>query len=364
MVKALKQGGHDVKFISIHSYIQESYDVIKPTVLEYSRIFKLISKTCNYTKNKKILRGWPSVFKLWKEMKFFNPDVVIVRNFVPRSAIALLLGNLLGAGGILQEQLPKYRENTSFKKDYIKKIYKLLCNKPLVVVTPIKGNPEKYEDSDNRYYLPFTFDESLYESKKQNEEDVNKVSLITVGKFNMERKNHIGLLKSVASLREDHNIHLKLVGSLEDENDRNFQRIKSFISEKNMQDMVDISINMEYKNLQKEYSAHDLFVLPSFNEPAAVSPLEAMAAGLPVICSDTNGTKEYIIEGKTGYIFRSESQWDLDHKLDIAVSDQAKLKRMGECAATYVRQNHHPEQYCKRLVEIVKENFNNIQDSK
>ena len=45
--------------------------------------------------------------------------------------------------------------------------------------------------------------------------------------------------------------------------------------------------------------------LPSSDEPAAVSHLEAMSHSLPVICSDSNGTRCYIRQGENGYVFRT-----------------------------------------------------------
>ena len=47
-----------------------------------------------------------------------------------------------------------------------------------------------------------------------------------------------------------------------------------------------ILINNKPKNVQEIYKKHDLFVLPSVNEPASVSNLEAMSHGLAVITTD------------------------------------------------------------------------------
>ena len=46
----------------------------------------------------------------------------------------------------------------------------------------------------------------------------------------------------------------------------------------------------------------DLFLLPSEQESFGLAALEAMAAGVPVICSDTGGLPEVVEHGQTGYL--------------------------------------------------------------
>ncbi|MEM7056417.1 MAG: glycosyltransferase family 4 protein [Pseudomonadota bacterium] len=55
------------------------------------------------------------------------------------------------------------------------------------------------------------------------------------------------------------------------------------------------------------WSAADIFALPVDNiqETFGLVPVEAMAAGLPVVCSDWNGFKDTVIDGVTGYRTRT-----------------------------------------------------------
>lgn len=52
------------------------------------------------------------------------------------------------------------------------------------------------------------------------------------------------------------------------------------------------------------YRLLDVFVLPSVIEGYSLSILEAMALGLPVVCTDAGGNAEAVEEGVNGFLFR------------------------------------------------------------
>lgn len=56
------------------------------------------------------------------------------------------------------------------------------------------------------------------------------------------------------------------------------------------------------KDLQPDFAAADVFVLPTIYDPFSNACLEALAAGLPVITTNANGFSEIITEGTHGSI--------------------------------------------------------------
>lgn len=56
------------------------------------------------------------------------------------------------------------------------------------------------------------------------------------------------------------------------------------------------------KHVENYYSVADLFVLPTLYDPGAMSTLEALATGTPVITTSFDGTSEFIKEGENGFI--------------------------------------------------------------
>ena len=64
-----------------------------------------------------------------------------------------------------------------------------------------------------------------------------------------------------------------------------------------------------YEETARYYAAADLFVFPSFFEAMPVPPIEAMAAGLPVIASPVGGAVESIRDGETGvFVARDDAR--------------------------------------------------------
>ena len=87
------------------------------------------------------------------------------------------------------------------------------------------------------------------------------------------------------------------------------------------------------------YAAADAYVGPSLEDTFAQPPAEAMACGLPVITSITNGTAEIITDGVDGLILREPTDAaDLAAKIRLLLNDAGLRSRLGEQAARTAQQ--------------------------
>ncbi len=124
--------------------------------------------------------------------------------------------------------------------------------------------------------------------------DEHNPLLLFVGN-NWERKGLQTLLQTMAALRqrsEPH--HLLIVGK---GNPKNYMH---FIKKHSLSKQIHFVAPTE--QIERYYSAADLFVYPTLNDPFANVCLEAMACALPVITSKTNGASELIVDGWNGYL--------------------------------------------------------------
>ncbi|MBC7390264.1 MAG: glycosyltransferase family 4 protein, partial [Opitutaceae bacterium] len=76
----------------------------------------------------------------------------------------------------------------------------------------------------------------------------------------------------------------------------------------------------------------DVYVFPSYLDSWAMTVVEAMACGLPVIVSESTGAKDAVREGESGFIIPTGSLDSLKEKILFFYNNKNKIKEMGESA--------------------------------
>ena len=85
------------------------------------------------------------------------------------------------------------------------------------------------------------------------------------------------------------------------------------IDEMNNVRKEDIALPVD--SLIEAYKAADIFAFPSFIETFGIAIVEAMAAGLPVIVGDSDGSRDIIENGEWGLMFNPKDANDLADKI-------------------------------------------------
>jgi len=117
--------------------------------------------------------------------------------------------------------------------------------------------------------------------------------LLSVGDLN-KNKNHALVLEALARLR-DPGLHYIVCGrgSLK-------QALEEQARQLGLGDRVQF---LGYRNdIPDFYAMADIFVFPSFREGLSVSVMEAMASGLPVVCSRIRGNTDMVRQEENGYL--------------------------------------------------------------
>jgi glycosyltransferase involved in cell wall biosynthesis len=82
------------------------------------------------------------------------------------------------------------------------------------------------------------------------------------------------------------------------------------------------------------FAMSDIFVLPG---DGGLAINEAMAYGLPVICSTADGTeRDLVIEGRTGHFFKRGDAGELSARLATLLSSPESVRAMGKAAQDHV----------------------------
>ena len=144
----------------------------------------------------------------------------------------------------------------------------------------------------------FKTSDNLHKEKRDwlcEEFDIPKdaMILLSVGEVN-KNKNHRVIIEALGKLkRKDIYYVICGRGPMHDE----------YVSLANQLNISKQVILTGYRtDVADFYKAADVFVFPSFREGLPVAVMEAMASGLPVICSNIRGNTDLVDDGVTGLI--------------------------------------------------------------
>ena len=103
--------------------------------------------------------------------------------------------------------------------------------------------------------------------------------------------------------------------------------------------------------------AADVFCLPSHREGFGTSVLEASLLGLPIICSDTYGLKETIIDDVTGFRHGVKNVDAIHQAMRTLNLDAGKRKVMGAAGRDYVLSNFTAQQITEEWLKFYADIF-------
>ncbi len=84
------------------------------------------------------------------------------------------------------------------------------------------------------------------------------------------------------------------------------------------------------QELLDRYYSSDVFVFPPiWNEGFGLPPVEAMAAGLPVVATRSGTVQETVVDGQTGILVEKNHAGELARALLLLVKDDARREAMG-----------------------------------
>jgi len=106
--------------------------------------------------------------------------------------------------------------------------------------------------------------------------------------------------------------------------------------------------------LNEIYSSTDLFVFPTTNDGFGMVVLEALANGLPVLCSRNAGARDVIRDGLNGFVFDYDDEAYLQKLIQKCEQNQEMLARMRTHASMSIR-DYSWDKYHEGLIRILNE---------
>lgn len=143
--------------------------------------------------------------------------------------------------------------------------------------------------------------------------------ILSVGELN-KNKNHETVIKAISRLNCP-NVYYVICGQGVLMND-----LKKMINELGLIEKVKL---LGYRSDIAEISkASDAFVFPSFREGLSVALMEAMALGLPIICSNIRGNTDLIEEGYGGYLVKPDDVGEFEDRINKMIFNKTVRENM------------------------------------
>lgn len=243
---------------------------------------------------------------------------------------------------ILQEEY--HKNNLTFNVDKIALSNELreyaICDYITVPSNFVKNTfIEKGVKSEKIFVNPYGVDLSSF--NKTNHAN-NKFRIIFVGKACV-RKGFQYLIETMKILKE-YDIELWHLGNIHPE-------IKKFDYQ---QENIVYKGSKPQKELYRYYNQCDVFVLPSLEEGLAMVTLQAMACGLPVICTPNTGIENVITsDGEEGFLIPIRDPIAIKEKVLQLYNNQPLKRKMGEAAHKKVSSGFTWEDYGRRYIEFL-----------
>lgn len=175
-----------------------------------------------------------------------------------------------------------------------------------------------------------------YVNKEQKRREIgvsaNDFVLLSVGEL-IPRKNHEVVIRALSVLKQlDKLIHIEYVicgrGAYE-------------IDLKKLAEELDVADHVHFLGYRNDISeicnCADLFVFMSHQEGLPVALMEAMACGLPAVCSNIRGNTDLIEDGVTGLLANNTPE-EVAESISKMKSDTALRNRMASVALQKIKQ--------------------------
>lgn len=301
-VSALQEAGVHVSMDVVTHGATEDHRHLTPLLLPQSRVSRWMERRRGPEGVNRPL-AFPPLAWFLRHLWRVRPDVLVVRDpsrYVSRAA--MLCSLFLRTRLVLYNQLPVDRAVGVRRMVAIRLINQIFG---AWWMSPVRSGSgaEGVGFLPRHRFIPFVA--QRIRSARQGTR--HPVRLLSIGKFE-PRKHHLMLVDAFERLvAMGHDIELRLVGQMSTPAHQALhERLTRRIQDAGLTDRITVLTNQPPTEMDGNYAWADLFVLPSSAEPASVSVIEAMGHGLPVICSDQNGTRCYISPSRNGDIFLAD----------------------------------------------------------
>lgn len=339
LIRALRNRGHAVRFLTRGVRHTGTERPLEPRLIGPASLPGHIFEWFGVSRRFRKVLAWPPIQSLNEEVTQFDPDIIIARNYHVYTAAAFVLAQWHGCRFALYTQDPAGTAGRRILKSNLDRLAAAIAADSVPVYTPSPGSGPH---ANHLRYVPFaveTVADRPFGEKPWSED--GRCSVITVSTY--ERRKRLPLLiQSIAEVDSHCDIYLDVYGAKAHGSNPVYQSCRDTVADCGLERQVRLHGEVPNAVLRSRMYEADLFVLPSVREPASYSQLEAMAEGLPVICTESNGTAGYVDHQRSGMIIEPDSINALTDAIEVYCGERAVRIEAGRAGCDIAASHHRP----------------------
>ena len=298
-------------------------------------------------------------YGLVKILKQKKPDVIICDGYNHTASIqALIFSRKNKIRCLLRSESNDYDRRNNY---FFVELYKRFMVKNFSGFIASGLSSKQYLKSlgankNDIWIAPDSVENNWYERKKNHNPD-NITKFLFVGRI-MEHKGIFNLIKAFGSLDNEtlNEVHLTFIG----DGDK-IDELKNEIRKTQLENVTIVDF-LQPKVLAKEYSKHDVFIMPTLSDPWGLVVNEAMASGLPIICSDRAGSaRDLVISKWNGYTYDGSDFLSLKSIIEKVLDQKDLIETMGNNSLKLIKY-YSSENSANGFINAVLNKHNNVED--
>ncbi len=356
-VRLLREGGHDVIVHVQRSSLAEDHALAVPQLIPAAGWSHTLGRLLP-RRSDPDFRAAPPLKAYWQRMKADAPDIVVVRGVTRWFCIvAALMALMQGRRVVVYDQDdPQAR---SFSGTWIRRSLCRLLGMGRITARAAEAKPTGPSVAST---LPFgapSCSENLArEARHRIAQDAGIGRILMVGKYRA-RKGHAKLLDALAQLATQRHFTLTICAEEISHADRTRRAaLEAKVGALGLTDRVCFIANADRATMAKLYASHAIFVLPSLDEPAAVSPIEAVWHGAVALMDQNSGTRHYL-PPNDAFTFDARHHRDIARALDPLLAQPERLRELRGLCLNHL-QEFGSDEAVRRVLEREVLGINNI----
>ena len=291
------------------------------------KIYKLpvAKKSVHYWTQKEIIAySLKAYWYIKKSMRIKNYDLIHAFFGIPCGAIAYRFRKEIQYIVSLRgSDVPGFNERFSSQYIFLKPIIRRVLRNAAAVIANSRGLKELALKTDRDAKINIIYNGvNIEDFSQRNEREKGDIIILTVARL-IKRKGIADFIRAIpAIVKERQNIKVRIIGEGNTENE-----LKALAQKLKVSQYIDFLGYVPHNEISNYYMSSDIFVLPSKNEGMSNTVLEAMASALPIITTDTGGTKE-LIDGN-GIVIPGEDPDAISNAVLNLINDHKLRENMG-----------------------------------